>query len=119
MDDTPVSERARNLPDWLVPAVLRQWNTCINPAHRELALASLLSNLNNPVGLLKELQQRWDYPIRATIELNAPFNKAPRMPFQLAALLMNSPEIPKQLITLLRRQLSGWKRSNNVLSLRA
>ena len=42
VDGTPVAERARHLPQWLVPAVLEQWQTCINPDYRDMALAETL-----------------------------------------------------------------------------
>lgn len=102
VSDAPLFVRDVRLPSWLIPSVLRQWNTCLNPNHREMALTSLLGRLHQPDALFKELRERWDRPLRATIELNGPFSEMPRALFQLASLLIHSGEIPRQLMRAMR-----------------
>lgn len=100
---TPVESRAKQLPSWLVPAVVRQWHWCLRPGQRPLVLQALLAHLRRPAGLLEELYFRWDKPIEATICLKGSFNELPRAPFQLVYLLLRSPELPRQLVKWLRR----------------
>jgi len=104
VDDTPVADRARDLPRWLVPAVMEQWQTCANPNYRDMALADISGLLGTPKNLLKEISVRWRQPIRATIEARGRFNDLPRWPYQLAALLLRSPELPRQVIKMLLRR---------------
>jgi hypothetical protein len=103
IENTPVAARARKLPRWLVPAVLRQWHLCVNPDSRKMALPALTEHLLKPGGLLQEIRTRWDHPIRATIQLHGSFNDWPRLPYQLGAWLMRSRELPRQLTPLARR----------------
>jgi hypothetical protein len=81
IDDTPVARRAKRLPRWLVPSVLRQWaRHCAAdhrfpdhsaPAWRFLARAP------------ETFRQYWPSTIAASIHLHAPFNGLPRMPIQV------------------------------------
>ena len=105
--DTPVAERARHLPQWLAPAVLEQWQTCINPNYRDMALRETLGLLRTPARLLHELGGRWRHPIRATVEVGGRFNDWPRGPYQLSALLLRSPELPRQLAIMAWSKLRG------------
>lgn len=105
VDDTPVADRARNLPPWLVPAVLEQWRTCINPNYRDMALADVSSLLGMPKKLVKEMGARWRHPIRATIETGGGFNNRPRWPYQVAALLLRSHQLPRQIWKMSWRQI--------------
>jgi hypothetical protein len=105
IDDTPVLERANNLPQWLVPAVLAQWQTCINPNYREMALKEIPTLLLSPRKLFVELSARFSHPIRATIEVRGRFNELPRWPYQLGALLLRWYELPRQLALIPWHQL--------------
>ena len=105
LDGIPVADRAHNLPRWLAPAVLEQWQTCINPNYRDMALAEIPTFLVTPGKLFSELAARWRHPIRATVEVRGSFNEWPRGPYQLAALLLRSPELPRQMALLLFRKL--------------
>lgn len=80
VDDTPVAWRAGHLPHWLVPAVLRQWESG-QTAHglRERMESYLL----HPSGVLRALRLRWPNAIEATIGVRGPFNELPRLPFQI------------------------------------
>ena len=81
VDNTPVFERARNLPNWLVPAVLKQWkrSQALNHTAPELMSVSLRHLTHIP----KALRRRWPNPVIATFNLKAPFNELPRLPFQI------------------------------------
>jgi hypothetical protein len=82
--ETPISWRAQHLPTWLVPAVLRQWETPCYADHPVL-LEPISANLRYPARLPLALRKRWPDPIRATFRAGAPFNELPRWPFQAAA----------------------------------
>lgn len=81
IERTPYAFRARNLPGWLVPAVLQSWGTPFG------ALAEVRSLLRNPIGSLRrlpsELRRHWPNPIEATVALQGSFNRLPRLPFQI------------------------------------
>lgn len=85
IDDTPVKRRAENLPSWLIPTVLKQWE---KPFARDHGVARhrapMASYLRNPAGLLRDLRTRWPNPIEATVNLRGAFNEFPRLPFQVA-----------------------------------
>jgi hypothetical protein len=114
VDGTPVADRARHLPRWLIPAVLEQWETCFNPHYRDMALAELPGFLATPGRLLAEVAARWRHPIRATIEARGRFNDLPRWPYQLAALLLRSPELPRQIALMLWRQAQSLRKREAV-----
>jgi hypothetical protein len=79
--DTPVAGRAKRLPGWLVPAVLKQWKTPCAADHHPPEV--MLTTLRNRTGLLQALRNRWPDPIEATIWMGGSFNELPRLPFQL------------------------------------
>lgn len=117
VEGTPVADRARRLPRWLVPAVLEQWRTCLNPNYRDMALAEIPTLLRTPGKLLAELAARWRHPIRATVEVRGRFNDWPRGPYQAGALLLRSPELPRQMAIMLWRQLRSMTRSEAITRL--
>lgn len=119
VENTPVADRARDLPRWLVPAVMEQWQTCANPNYRDMALADVSGLLRTPKKLVKEIGIRWRHPIRATIEARGRFNDLPRWPYQLAALLLRSPELPRQVVKMLLRQIRSliWTDATTPLQL--
>jgi hypothetical protein len=82
--DTPVAERARRLPRWLVPAVLRQWSEVYR--HR----TPISRCLRRPAKMLKELRRHWPNGVEATVDVRGPFNEWPRLPFQLGAAAVRS-----------------------------
>jgi hypothetical protein len=84
ISDTPVANRVLRLPTWLVPNVLKQWETPYSMSQRPVTHRAPMSTyLRNPRGLLKDLQLRWPNPIEATIYVGGPFNELPRWPFQV------------------------------------
>jgi len=82
IEDTPVAPRALQLPRWLVPAVLRQWE---NPYPQENEATELMiTHLRKRSGVMRAIGKRWPNPILATVYFRAPFNSLPRFPFQLS-----------------------------------
>lgn len=81
IEDTPVAVRAKNLPAWLVPTILKQWATPYPEQHAPPEPVRYV--LRRPDRLGRAVRARWVDPIRATIEFDAPFNSLPRLPFQV------------------------------------
>jgi putative nucleotidyltransferase-like protein len=82
IEDTPVTPRAHHLPGWLVPAVLKQWETPYPQANETTEL--MTTHLRRRSGVISAMRKRWPDPIRATVYFRAPFNELPRFPFQLS-----------------------------------
>ena len=81
VEDTPVAGRAKRLPGWLIPAVLKQWEKPCAADHHPPEL--MLATLRHRTGLLRAIRGRWPDPIQATIWMGGSFNELPRLPFQL------------------------------------
>ena len=81
LKDDPVPERAKKLPRWLAPSVLRQWEKPY-PEWNETP-EFLKFNLREPAVLKSEILKRWPNPIKATMYFGGSFNELPRLPFQL------------------------------------
>jgi Uncharacterised nucleotidyltransferase len=117
LTDTPVAERAARLPRWLVRAVLRSWDRCEGVSHGPRVFQAFLGLLGQPGRLRDEVRLRWDRPIQATLDVNGPFNRLPRLPFQLAAAALRIPELIRAIPAGARRALrpravSGGPRSS-------
>jgi hypothetical protein len=78
----PLAERARRLPAWLVPAVLRQWG------RRHELHPLMVTALRHPTEVLPALRRRWPNPVESTMFLHMPFNEAPRLPLQVTECLV-------------------------------
>ena len=74
IDDTPVAQRARALPRWLVPAVLRQWETPLLSQH---TAPELMQNLLRRGRYRRAIFGRWPNAIEAALMLRAPLNWPP------------------------------------------
>lgn len=84
VEDTPIASRAKNLPSWLIPSVLKQWETPFSKNHGTAKhIDQVLTYLRHPSGVLKDLRGRWPDPIEATVYVGGPFNELPRLPFQI------------------------------------
>jgi hypothetical protein len=94
VEDTPVARRAKNLPPWLVPAVLRQWGLRYV---RNTDARRILDHLGHPARFLRALRHRWPNPIEATVSLRGPFNVLPRLPFQLGDCFARAVQVLKSL----------------------
>jgi Uncharacterised nucleotidyltransferase len=104
IDDTPIARRAKHLPRWLVPAVLRQWQRCTMPGHGATVPHYVASHWREPAQIVKEARRRWDMPIAATVALGGPFNEFPRLPFQLGLALAHVPAWCRELGSFLTKQ---------------
>jgi hypothetical protein len=84
VEDTPVKQRADNLPSWLVPTVLKQWE---KPFARDHGVgrhrAPMATYLRKPWGVFADTLRRWPNPIEATVYMRGSFNELPRFPFQV------------------------------------
>ena len=80
VDATPLVNRARQLPKWLIPTVLRQWGEITTPHGCRTPMAECLKNLTE---ILQALRLRWPNGIEATVGVGGPFNEMPRLPFQV------------------------------------
>ncbi|MFL6216323.1 MAG: nucleotidyltransferase family protein [Blastocatellia bacterium] len=96
VEGTPVADRTRRLPGWLVPTVLREWGTPYrSPGQVEVYLRHPLRLWR---GLPKELPHHWPNAIEATMTLKGPFNEMPRLPFQVGHVLSRSASLLRQLV---------------------
>ncbi len=86
IDDTPVA--AKHLPRWLAPSVIKSWNNPSSDFNEPQRLAH--TYVRDPRGVLEGMRLRWRTPVRATVEMKAPFNDLPRMPFQIAHYLKST-----------------------------
>ena len=91
LDGTPLAARAKHLPTWLIPAVLRQWDHCLGPGERTKVVPYIASHWQHPRQIFWEARARWDMPIAATVALHGPLNELPRLPFQLGLALCHVP----------------------------
>ena len=96
VEGTPVADRARNLPAWLVSTVLEAWGAPFR------SRGQLAVYLREPGRLLrelpKELPRHWPNAIEATVSLKGPFNSLPRLPFQLGHVASRSAALMSQLV---------------------
>jgi len=95
VEGTPIARRAKKLPSWLVPAVLKTWGI------QTVTRGQVVAYLRHPVrvlrGLLNELPRHWPNPIEATITLKGPFNELPRLPFQVGHVFSRTTAVVGQL----------------------
>ncbi len=83
--NTPLAGAAGQLPRWLVPEVLKQWDAPYATRQAPMRYrAPMRAYLRRPAGALADLRNRWPNPIEATIRVGGAFNDLPRWPFQLA-----------------------------------
>ena len=101
LDGIPAAERAKHLPRWLLPSVLRQWST---QEHYILDSQSMAYSLRHPAHLLRSLRLRWPNPIQATARVGGPFNELPRLPFQLWECVLRTAHFITQVPTLVRQR---------------
>jgi hypothetical protein len=88
VDDTPVAARARQLPGWFVPHVLKNWGAPFPTNYPPMSYSRPLGTyLRHPAGLLKTLRARWPDALEATIRLRGQIDESPRLPYQISNLL--------------------------------
>jgi hypothetical protein len=103
VEKTPVAACAHHLPNWLLPAVIRQWDRCVGTGEHSRVIDAIAARWRRPRQLLGEARERWDMPIAATVALDAPFNEFPRLPLQLGLALAHVPLWGRELGSYLRQ----------------
>jgi hypothetical protein len=103
VNDTPAAQRRKPLPKWLVPTILKEWETRL-PSMTQRHRVQMSSFLSYPAGILKGLRHRWPNPIEATVSMRASFNGLPRLPFQFGNCLARTCKFAARLPKLLREQ---------------
>jgi Uncharacterised nucleotidyltransferase len=83
VDGMPPADRSTRLPGWLIPAVLKQWETPTLVAH--VPAPFMAQSLRQPAGIPLALRRRWPDPIQATMRTGGRVNNLPRLPFQIWA----------------------------------
>jgi hypothetical protein len=86
VDDTPVAARARHLPSWFVPHVLKHWSApypSLYPPRSYMGALATHIRHRRLKSALQALRSRWADPIAATIAMRGPLNELPRLPFQI------------------------------------
>ncbi len=103
VSDTPVTQSAKDLPAWLMPAVLKQWGLGAGMSHAETLSFSIPRRLFKPGAFLDALREHWRNPIQASVEMNAWFDNKPRLTFQIAAAISKMPGLAGNLIPEMNR----------------
>jgi hypothetical protein len=89
--DRTIADRAREVPSWLLNAVLKQWETPFASHQPPIRYhAPIASYLRRPRGLLRDLIRRWPNPISATVNVNGIFASRLRRRYQLNDCLMRA-----------------------------
>ena len=92
---TPVTKRARALPEWLRTAVLRQWAKGRGMSFAENLSFSLPRRLTKPLALGRALSEHWRNPIQASVEMDAWFSRSPRAVLQFGSALRRVPQFAR------------------------
>jgi len=95
LGDSPVKARASDLPGWLIPSVLDQWNAPYPP---NLG-APISESVWEPVKLFEAIRKRWPNPIRATVAVNGRLNGVPRLPFQIGNCIVRAARLLPELVS--------------------
>ena len=91
IDAVPLSAQARDIPDWLIEATLKQWGNLHSRDHLPVQPRPLFArSLRSPRNLLKEVRERWPDPITATFNLNGRVVTFPRFPYQIGAFALQA-----------------------------
>jgi len=86
IDNVPLTESARQIPQWLVDSVLKQWGNLFPGDHLPVQPRPLMiHSLGSPGEMLKAIRERWPDPIVATFNMRGRINNFPRLPYQLGA----------------------------------
>lgn len=103
VSDTPAAQRTTRIPGWLVPTILKEWESQ-TPSMKLRHRTPMANYLRRPAGILSSLRHHWPNSIEATISVRAPFNELPRLPFQLGTCLARTAKFAARLPKLLREQ---------------
>jgi len=92
---TPIEKRGRALPRWLVTAVLKQWEKGGGINFAENLSFSLPRRVLNPRAVVRAVREHWRNPVQASVEMNAWFSEAPRLPLQFGSAVKHIPRFAK------------------------
>lgn len=95
---TPVGKRANNLPRWLLPAVLKQWDTPRSTDHTNREL--MKTSLGKIERVLPALCERWPNPLEIAVTRRLPLSNVPPTPWQLARYLQISAGFLRRMVFL-------------------
>jgi len=88
LGSSPWADGLRPAPKWLTKAIIEAWG---HPFPTEWGPAPpLLPPLSDPIGVARNLPERWPSPIASTIMTGASVNRLPRLPIQLVYLAKRS-----------------------------
>lgn len=99
VDGIPYTASIKNLPNWAVPTVLKEWGSP-NPYMTRRHRMPLATDWHSPSIILEGLRSRWPNAVEATIVVNGPFNNLPRLPFQLGSYLARAISFLQQRLKL-------------------
>ena len=104
-----IAALSQQIPVWLVPAVLKQWETPFREFHESLPL--MAGYLRRPVNFIREIPRRWPNPIVATVNVRGKFNNYPRVPYQLCEMAARTAKffwsLPQRVSTVARPLKAG------------
>ena len=100
---TPIEKRAQALPSWLITAVLKQWEKGGGISFAENLSFSLPRRVLNPRAVVRALREHWRNPVQASVEMNAWFSEAPRLPLQFLSAVKHIPRFSKYFRKEIRR----------------
>lgn len=84
IENPSIAERARDVPEWLIQNVLKQWETPFAAVQPPINYrAPMRSYLRRPRGVVPDLIRRWPSPIKATLNVNGTFGSRQRRRYQL------------------------------------
>jgi len=104
LGDSPVARRASEMPGWLIETVLEEWGTPLK------SLPQLVMYVRDPRswlrGFFTEFLRHWPNAIEATMTMEGPFNRLPRLPFQIGHMFSRVMAMPSFLRTVSYRTVS-------------
>ncbi len=99
IDDLPFAAEARQLPDWLVKAVEREWASGVR-------LLPLLHFVSNPVGLRQQIKKRLPpNPIHATVDMEGSLDARTRIHYQIGTIIKRGIPLVKKIFLVIRLKL--------------
>lgn len=73
VESTPIERRAKHLPGWLVPRVLKNWSTPYPELYPPLSYTRPFATyFSDPKGLLRTLRMRWPNPPTRLLSILTP-----------------------------------------------
>jgi hypothetical protein len=85
LDAVPTECQIPDMPSWLSRTVLRAWDKPLSHHRARVRFGWILRDFQSDI--FEEVIARWPNGIRASVELEAAFSRAPRWPYQLKLFL--------------------------------